>query len=208
MIAKRDQGRGSSGNLIDTPLGQEVRRTVARNALTLSQAPAAAGLGAKPREAVRRGVGALWNAPNDAIGQTYGYVGDAVGKVGHAFAPGHVKEPEVRHGRGQIEFVNNPFATGGAVTIGSNILYEDDPYSSDGRKHWKETERIEGHPVWEHERQHILQARQLGPFYLPSNLAGGINAKIHGEDWHGTHNWNERGPQMNPARPWAPWGSR
>jgi hypothetical protein len=137
------------------------------------------------------------------IGKTYGYLGDAVGEVGHAFAPSAFAKPEIRRGQGRTEFIKNPFATGGAITIGSNIIYEDDPYSPEGRKNWKATEDVERHPVWEHEQQHIPQARQLGPFYLPSNVFGGVNAMLHGEDWHGPHNWNERGPQSNPPRPWA-----
>lgn len=160
-------------------------------------------LGARLTASVRNALGAAWNAPNEVIGKAYGYLGVGVGRVLHAWTPDR-REPEIRRGPGQTEFIHNPFAAAGAITIGSNIVYGDDPYSPEGRRTWKAVEDREGHPVWEHERQHIVQARQLGPLYLPSNLLGGLNARLHGEDWHGPHNWNERGPQGNPPRPWAP----
>ena len=101
-----------------------------------------------------------------------------------------------------VQFLNNPFGGVGAITIGNTTTYYDDPYSPDGRQHWAATERGEGHPVWEHERQHTIQGQQLGPLYLPSNLLGGLMALARDRDWHGPHNWNERGPQLHPARPW------
>jgi len=107
-----------------------------------------------------------------------------------------------------VQFLNNPFGGVGAITIGNTTTYYDDPYSPAGRQHWAATERGEGHTVWEHERQHTIQGQQLGPLYLPSNLLGGLTAlaldrdRKGRPDWHGPHNWNERGPQLNPARPW------
>lgn len=204
-------GAAGGGSLLDTPLGRQVQDTLAQNALALSLGPSSmsAGHGAQAGSGWRDIAGKIWNAPNELVGKAYGYLGDAVGGVGHAFAPDRFAKPEIRRGPGQTEFINNPFASGGAVTIGSNILYEDDPYSPQGRKNWAGTEHDEGHPVWEHEQQHIHQARQLGPFYLPSNLAGGIAGLLFDRDkdgrpdWHGEHNWNERGPQSNPPRPWA-----
>ena len=172
-----------------------VQRAIAQNALALANS------------SLGRGVGDLWNTPNEAIGLTYGYLGDAVGRVGHAFAPDRVRMPEIRPDHGQREFINNPFGTGGAITIGANTVYGDDPYSAvdrDGPGGWAGWEAAEGHPVLEHEKQQAIQGRQLGPAYLPSNLLGGLHSRLHGESWHGDHNWNERGPQSNPARPWAP----
>ena len=121
-----------------------------------------------------------------------------------------MRQPEIRRDHGQREFINNPFGTGGAITIGATTVYGDDPYSAaeradhDGREGWASWEAGEGHPVLEHEKRHTIQGRQLGPAYLPSNLLGGLNALLHGENWHGDHNWNEQGPQSNPPHPWAP----
>lgn len=152
-------------------------------------------------------VGQLFNAPNTAVGMTYGALGQATGEIAHAMNP-RVPQPRMVTRGGRTEFLNNPFAGAGAITIGEVTTYGDDPYSPEGRKNWRETERREGHPVWEHERQHVLQGRQLGPLYLPSNIAGGLTALAHFRDrpddpWHGPRNWNERGPSINPPRPWS-----
>ena len=55
----------------------------------------------------------------------------------------------------------------------------------------------------EHELAHVIQGNQLGPFYLPSNIFGGLAGLIlNGGDWHGAANWNEVGPQNTPPTPW------
>jgi hypothetical protein len=155
-------------------------------------------------------VGALFNAPNTAVGLTYGSLGQAVGEI--AFQAGlQAKAPRVVRGPERTEFTNNPLANPGAITIGATTSYFDDPYDPvDRARHWARREAKEGHSVQEHEWQHTIQGRQLGPLYLPSNVAGGLTALILDRDelgrpdWHGPHNWNERGPQGAPARPWAP----
>jgi hypothetical protein len=170
----------------------------------LAQAPT---LGDRRTSLVRDAIGKVWNGPNTVIGAIYGGLGMGAGEIAHVFAG--APEPRVRWRNNALEFTNNPSATGGAITIGNTTIYEDDPYSPAGRQHWGETERREGHPVWEHEKQHTLQGQQFGPFYLPSNLVGGLTALTFDRDpagrpdWHGPHNWNEAGPQLNPARPWA-----
>ncbi|MDB5443708.1 MAG: repeat protein [Phenylobacterium sp.] len=146
--------------------------------------------------------GKLWNAPNTALGLLYGGAGMAVGEVSHLLGL-QKRAPGVQWRDNAVQFTNNPLGGAGAVTIGNTTTYSDDPYSPEGRRAWARVEANEGHPVWEHERQHTIQGQQLGPLYLPSNLLGGVNALLHGEDWWGKHNWNERGPKSNPPRPWA-----
>jgi hypothetical protein len=164
---------------------------------------------AKAPKLARRGVAALWNAPNEIIGATYGYLGHAAGHLGHAVAPEKFAKPEIRRNRGRPEFINNPAAMAGAIPIGSSTIYGDDPWSPQGRANWRGLEAEEGHPVWEHEDAHVPQGRQLGPAYLPSNLLGGAASLLldrHPDTgkpyWHGPHNWNEQGPKQNPPRPW------
>lgn len=147
--------------------------------------------------------GKIWNSPNTALGAFYGGVGHAIGWAQH-LAGRRADAPRVQVRDNALQFLNNPFGGVGAITIGNTTTYNDDPYGPAGRARWRGREQIEGHPVWEHERQHTIQGQQLGPAYLPSNLLGGLNAVAHGEDWHGPHNWNERGPKLNPPRPWAP----
>lgn len=163
--------------------------------------------GAKQRDGKIAGVSVhdvveqLFNAPNTAAGYAYGTLGQTVGSIAHAFNP-KAPAPRIVKRDGRTEFLNNPFAAAGAITLGEVTTYGDDPYSADGRKNWWRIEQREGHPVWEHERQHVLQGRRLGPAYLPSNALGGAMALMFDGDWHGPRNWNERGPQMNPAKPW------
>lgn len=146
-------------------------------------------------------VGQLFNAPNTAAGLAYGSVGHTLGVMAHA-VDRRVPQPRISTRGGRTEFFNNPLAYQGAITLGEVTAYGDDPYSPAGRRTWRNKEVSEGHPVWEHERQHVLQGRQLGPAYLPSNALGGLTASIFDRDWHGPRNWSERGPQMQPARPW------
>jgi hypothetical protein len=151
--------------------------------------------------------GKVWNAPNTALGALYGGAGMAVGEVGHLLGL-RDEAPSVQWRDNALQFTNNPFGGAGAITIGNTTTYYDDPYSPQGRQDWAQTEANEGHPVWEHEKQHTIQGQQLGPAYLPSNIAGGLigwvfdRDKKGNPDWHGPHNWNERGPQANPPRPW------
>lgn len=155
----------------------------------------------------REVVGQANNLPNTILGLAYGGLGMGVGRVLYELDPTR-QVPRVISHNGRTQFFDNPFAGVGAITLGEVTLYNDDPYSDQGRDAWSGVEASEGHPVWEHEQQHVIQGRQLGPLYLPSNLLGGMLAVLHPGDrphdaWHGPRNWNEVGPAMNPARPWA-----
>jgi hypothetical protein len=142
------------------------------------------------RERARAGnfIGKLWNAPNTASGLAYGGIGHGLGKlVG--------KHPRIRAGRNAIEFVNNPLGGAGAITLGNTTTYSGDPY--DPQDPW-----LEGnHTIPQHEEQHTYQGELLGPFYFPSNLAGGLSGLIRDGRGHGPSNWNESGPAMDPPRP-------
>jgi hypothetical protein len=139
---------------------------------------------------VRSAVGKAWNAPNTALGLAYGSLGHAAGEIGHAFTPEQVRKPQVVVADNAVQFRDNPFGGESAITIGNASIYSEPKYySPEGVRH---------------EKQHTYQGEQLGPGYLPSNLAGGLNALFHGESWHGDHNWNERGPLDTPPRPWSP----
>lgn len=153
-------------------------------------------------------LGRLNNWPNTQLGLVLGLGGHTVGYAQHALglAP---KAPRIGVGKNAIEFMNNPAAPLGAVTLGNTTIYDDDPYDPTNRS-WDVIERREGHSVQEHETQHTYQGEQLGPLYLPSNLLGGATALLRDRnergkpDWHGVSNWNERGPKSHPARPWPP----
>lgn len=146
-------------------------------------------------------VGKLWNAPNTALGLLYGGAGMVVGQARHLM--GKQPAPGVHWRDNAFRFTNNPFGGAGALTLGNTTTWNGDPYDPNDQA-WQAKAREEGHPIPDHERQHTYQGEQLGPLYLPSNLLGGLNALAHGENWWGKHNWNERGPQSNPPRPWAP----
>ncbi|MEO8114187.1 MAG: hypothetical protein ABI655_07405 [Phenylobacterium sp.] len=149
---------------------------------------------------VKEVVGKLFNAPNTALGVAYGGLGHVVGEAMGT-------HPHVAVRDNAIQFLNNPFGGVGAITIGNTTTYKGDPYDPNDVD-WARDRAITGRPVWQHEKQHTYQGEQLGPLYLPSNLVGGLNAVLRGQGWHGDANWNERGPQMNPPRPWAPKAGR
>lgn len=150
-------------------------------------------------------VGKLFNAPNTALGVTYGALGQAVGEIGHAVGL-QEKRPKVFLRDNALQFTNNPFGGVGAITIGNATVWRDDPYDpQDRRWHTNGAPDLEkGHTYPEHETQHTYQGERLGPLYLPYNIAGGLNALAHGQDWHGSANWAERGPQGQPPQPWPP----
>jgi hypothetical protein len=156
-------------------------------------------------------VGKAWNAPNTAIGIVYGGLGLAVGRLARALRGGPA--PGVRWRDNAIQFTHNPLGGAGAITIGNTMTCRGDPddpdcpfwYPKRAYPDGVDPRTFEnGHSIGEHEAQHTYQGEMLGPAYLPSNLLGGLNALLHGESWHGPHNWNERGPQGDPPRPWAP----
>lgn len=131
-------------------------------------------------------------------------LGLALGLAGHAAAAVAGRHPRIGIGDNAIEFMNNPMGGHSAMTIGNVTFYHDDPYAAGN----KETARYvarDGYPPWKHEDQHTYQGEQLGPAYLPSNPVGGLYGLMRDGDWHGGHNWNERGPltQITP-QPWAP----
>jgi len=149
--------------------------------------------------------GKIWNAPNTAIGVVYGVLGMGAGALAHRLAG--AARPKVFWRDNAIQFTNNPFGGVGAITLGNTTTWIGDPYDPADRV-WRAADgspRLEnGHTYPQHETQHTYQGELLGPFYLPSNLLGGLNAVLRGEGWHGDHNWNERGPQSAGLAPWAP----
>lgn len=157
-----------------------------RDQMALARAPR------RKRAAELRDVaGKIWAAPNTAIGLAVGGVGYLAGQA-HRLFPGDQRDPHIRIGHNAIEFANNPTMPLGAMTLGNASIYGGDPYDPSD-------------PMWatqDHERQHTIQSQQLGPFYLPSNIAGGLNGALRDGDWHGPSNWNEVGPQTTPAAPW------
>ena len=134
-------------------------------------------------------VGKVWNSPNTALGVLAGGVGYGLAQA-NRLRPGPQPVPGVAFGHNAVEFTNNPLGGVSAVTLGNAILYSDDKYASEAGR--------------AHEQAHTYQGQQLGPAYLPSNLLGGLWAMAKDGRWHGDHNWNERGPQLTPPRPWTP----
>jgi len=164
-----------------------------------------AALAKAPKRAGWRDIaGKMWNAPNTAIGAAYGALGMVVSEVAHTLKPS-LPRPKVFWRDNAVQFTNNLFGGPSAITLGNTTTWRDDPYGPPNPR-WFESDgspRLEnGHTIPQHETQHTYQGEQLGPFYLPSNLLGGLNALVHGEDWHGDHNWNERGPQSPELAPW------
>jgi hypothetical protein len=148
----------------------------------------------------------VWNAPNTVLGALYGGAGHLAGWGGH-LAGVWPNRPGVQARDNALQFINNPFGGVGAITIGNTTTYNDDPYDPNNHS-WDPPRGQPRVPVWEHEKQHTIQGQQLGPLYLPSNLAGGLAALMFDRDpkgrpdWHGPHNWNEQGPKLDPPRPW------
>ena len=124
-------------------------------------------------------IGKAWNLPNTLIGLLWGLVGVPFGAT-------------VSVGNNAVQFENHPF-TFGAVTLGNTISYS---------KRLGPTVTKDGVSIGDHERQHTYQGELLGPFYLVSQLAGGMLALVIDRRWHGPANWNERGPLSKPPAPW------
>lgn len=212
-------GQGRNGDFDLSAMRQAVQRMIGRNAVALNLRPqtlpnptfgkqAELLPPAKLRNPFRKGdgrtgpvpvrdvVGKIWNAPNTAIGLAYGSMGDAVGHAIHSVYPKY-PQPRIVTGDNAMQFRDNPFGGVSAITIGNTSTYapgKDTPESI------------------RHETQHTYQGEKLGPGYLPSNLTGGLMGLLLDRDengfpdWHGKHNWNERGPQDTPPRPWLPRG--
>lgn len=150
--------------------------------------------------------GKLWSAPNTALGLAYGLTGYAAGQL-NRLRPGDQPDPRIQVGHNAVEFVNNPFRGVGAITLGNTITYRGDPFKPDD-PFWSREGTVpwsaeDGRALGQHERQHTVQGQQLGPAYLPSNLLGGLRSLVRDGEWHGDSNWNERGPNADPPRPWA-----
>ena len=161
-------------------------------------------------DVVKDVAGKVWNSPNTGLGLLYGGAGRAVGEVGRLL--GRQRAPGVRWRDNAVQFTNNPFGGVGALTLGNTTTYRGDPYDPKD-PYWypkgEDPRTIEnGHSIGEHEEQHTIQGQQLGPLYVPSNIAGGVMGLLFDRDrngdpdWHGPHNWNETGPQENPPTPW------
>ena len=172
----------------------------------LSPAEQAALAKAPKRAGWRDAAGKAWNLPNTALGLAYGGLGMAAGEAGYLLGLQRAP-PRISLRDNAVQFTNNPFGGPSAVTLGNATVWREDPYDPDDR-YWHDATgnpMLEnGHTYPEHETQHTYQGQQLGPFYLPSNLLGGVNSMLHGTGWHGDANWNETGPQQNPPRPWPP----
>jgi len=189
---------------VDPKTGRDIGQTVdALTGLTPEERAVGEAVRAAPKlkDRVKDVVGKAWNAPNTAIGLTLGGLGHVAGAAKYALGAQDEK-PRVAVGSNAVQFMNNPVSPLGGLTIGNATIYGDDPYSEKGRREWAKEERKQGHPVWEHEKQHTYQGQLLGPLYLPANLVGGMNAMLRRQDWHGDHNFMERGPKSHPARPW------
>jgi hypothetical protein len=168
--------------------------------------------GGRPFGTVGDVAGKLWNLPNTLVGLGYGLGGYAAGQL-NRLRPGDQPDPRIQLGHNAVEFINNPFGGAGAITLGNTTTYSGDPYDPND-KGWypngEDPRTVEnGHSPQEHEEQHTYQGQQLGPIYLPSNVAGLLLSILRGEKvdgqvtGHGPSNWNERGPQANPPTPWA-----
>jgi RHS repeat-associated protein len=131
-------------------------------------------------QGVADAVGKLWNLPNTILGLGWG----GVGLIGGAKAT---------LGNNAIQFENHPFMPLGAITIGNTIHYP----RGFGPKY-----PLHNGPLGMHERQHTYQGQMLGPLYLPSNALGLSLGAMRNGNTHGPSNWNERGPQSAPPRPW------
>jgi len=140
----------------------------------------------RPRRPRRRAwvgvLGKLHNLPNTLVGLAFA----AAGTSAASFA---------RVGHNALQFFDSRLVLPGyAITLGNVTIY--------GRGVHPGVKTPSGATLGEHERQHTLQGEQIGAFYLPSNLLGGLAGLWIDGSWHGRSNWNERGPLGFPPRPW------
>jgi len=202
-MTSRSKESQRRGGLTNGPVGRAVQYRLAENSKALANAPRLVG----------DVLGKVWNAPNTAIGLGYGLAGYAAGQLNRLRPGDQPNDPRIRVGNNAVEFVNNPFGGGSAITLGNTVTYSEDPYDPNNKR-WKQYREDFGQDVRDHERQHTYQGQQLGPLYLPSNLIGGLSGllldrdEFGQRDWHGAHNWNERGPQNATPRPWPKAGPK
>ncbi|NOX76611.1 MAG: hypothetical protein GXP17_08395 [Gammaproteobacteria bacterium] len=125
--------------------------------------------------------GKIWNAPNTALGLLYGFAGVALGG----------DWPLVRNNA--IQFENSSLIHGkDGLTVGNTIFLGGS----------ESVLTASGVPMGTHEMSHTYQGEILGLLYLPSNILGGAASLLTSGNWHGPANWNERGPQSVPSKPW------
>jgi hypothetical protein len=136
----------------------------------------------EPRRRVLRLLLKLNNLPNTLIGALLGLAGVPFGA-------------RVSAGNNALQFLGHSLMRrGSAVTIGNVVLY--------GRSVTPLCVGFDGNRLSDHEHQHTIQGERLGVFYLPLHLLSGLAGVILNGDWYGPANWNERGPQRHPPRPW------
>ncbi|OOG37302.1 RHS repeat domain-containing protein, partial [Polaromonas sp. A23] len=136
-------------------------------------------------------LGKVWNSPNTAIGIVYGSIGYVVGRGAYELGF-QALPPGIIIGDNAIQFTNNPFGHLGAITLGNVQVFGGSPNDL----------AADGNRMGLHEMQHTYQGQLLGPLYLPSNILGGLAGLLFGGAWHAPQNWNERGPQQHPSKPW------
>jgi hypothetical protein len=131
--------------------------------LTAHPAPARAWLPAA------RVLGAVWTAPNTALGLIAGVVGIAFG------AHAHWSRRDLA-----IVFDRWPWGPGGALTLGNTILHTGDSLDSPCVTYAHRA----GHgdeptiTLADHERAHVYQYMALGPLFLPLYLVcGGVSVR-------------------------------
>ena len=139
--------------------------------------------------AAARAVGSVWTAENTIIGVAYGLIGIPTQGIGFE--------------HGQLQFKGNllqgllsRITTGGngAIVLGDVGIYPR------GLGPETITDCTTGQTLGLEESYHSRQARILGPFYLPANIAGGALGLIRDGSWHGQANFMERGPHHKPPR--------
>ncbi len=113
--------------------------------------------------------GALWTAPNTAVGLLLGALGLAFG------AHLHWRQHEMA-----LVFHRWPWGPGGAITLGNVILHTGDTLDSPCFTYAHRA----GHgdqtaiSLADHERAHVYQYMALGPLFLPLYLVcGGISVR-------------------------------
>jgi len=146
----------------------------------------------KTSEDRRSVAGKIWNLPNSAIGMAYGGLGYLTGWPSKWLGL-QENAPGITTGNNAVQFTDNPFGGVGAITLGNVQVINGKPTGIGD----------DGNFVGPHEEQHTYQGEQLGPLYLPSNIFGGLAGVLIDGNWHGSHNWNEAGPQQQPPVPWS-----
>ncbi|MBF0285969.1 MAG: hypothetical protein HQL51_16085 [Magnetococcales bacterium] len=144
--------------------------------------PPAAGSGQNPDPNPQEGSipGKVWNLPNTAVGLVWGAIGAMLGG-------------KVSFGNNAIQVTDHP-GMQTDITLGNTISYS---------KKTGPTALTSSNTTYaDHERAHTHQGEALGPLYLPSNILGLLIGQLVDGNHHGPHNWNEVGPQQNPAKPW------